>query len=158
MKGRNSCVCELSVISLARQFSRTLTSYVYLRRSRRKSGQFNAYVTSTGRPETPSRFSDIEGIFRKENSTVTPSRSTLRRHMFVPLCLFILARLSSSSRDAFFPSILWAGSLSLARTLPTPLAKGSSGAWSILLMAHTRVVVDLGLKDRAAPPLLYKRI
>jgi len=53
----------------------------------------------------------------------------------------------------FFPSILWAGSLSLARTLATPFAKGSFGAWSILLMAHTRVVADLSLKARAASPL-----
>lgn len=82
-------------------------TYRYLRKSRRKSGQFNACVTSTGQPKAPSRSSNIEGIFGKENSTVKPSRcSTLRRHVFVPLCLFALTRLSSSSLAMLFFHLL----------------------------------------------------
>lgn len=108
------------------------------------------------RPETPSH-SDVEGIFEKENCAVTPSRwSTLRRHMFVLLCLLALARLSSSSCDpssTFFFSILRIGTLSLAWTLLTFHAKGTTGAWSILLMARTRVVVDLDLKNCVMPAL-----
>jgi len=57
-----------------------------------------------------------------------------------------------------FFHVFFEPALSPARTLATPLAKGSFGAWSILLMTHTRVVVDLGLKARAALPLLYKRM
>lgn len=149
---------EFPVIQPARQFSRTLTSYhVYLRKSRRKLDQFNACAISTGRLETPSRSLNIEDIFGKENSAVTPSRcSTLRRHMFVPLCLIALTSLSTYSLAMLFFHLFYGPALYLS--LPTPLTKGSSGAWSILLMVHTRVVVDLGSKNRAASSLVNKRM
>lgn len=108
-------------------------------------------------------YSDTEGIFGRENSSViyVPSfdGSTLRRHMFL-LCLLALSRASLHllaifpMTYIFFSSILPANSLSLAWTLPAPFAKGTTGAWSILLMV--RVAVDLGLKNRVV--YLHRRI
>lgn len=106
-----------------------------------------------GRPciRTPKVF------FEKENSAVIYLLSIVARFEDICsclLCLLALTSLSSSPSDPssdvhfFFSSILPADSLSLAWTLPAPFAKGTTGAWSILLMAHTRVAVDLGLKNR----------
>lgn len=94
--------------------------------------------------------------FGKENSTVIHLLSMVAR--FEDICSFFCvcspSRASlhlswqSLRRTFFFSSIIRADSLSLAWTLPAPFTKGTTGAWSILLMAHTRVAVDLGLKNR----------
>lgn len=115
------------------------------------------------RPGTP-LYSDTEGIFGKENSAVIHLLSMVAR--FEDICSSFCACSPSRTslhllaiplRRTFFFSILRADSLSLAWTLLVPFTKGTTGAWSILLMAHTRVVVDLGLKNRVVCLHCHKR-
>jgi len=98
-----------------------------------------------GRPGTPSQYSDIGDIFSEENSALTPPRcSTLSRHMLVP---FVPARprehLLAAPPTALF-SVYSPARLFISRldATWTPFAKGTIGAWSILLMVRTRVVAD----------------
>lgn len=114
-------------------------------------------------PETPSQYSDIGDIFGKENSAVTPSRVARFEDICSSLlCVLALAslvlRISSRPHRRFF-SVYSPGRvfISLLDRLPTPFAKGTSGAWSILLMVRTRVYPVAELVSSKEDPLLSRR-
>lgn len=109
------------------------------------------------------RASDVEDIFRPAAAALRRVRRVSARHEDIcrPFVVLLASRFSSSSsssrtRDpsaaSFFPppSIL-PGRFFISRSLGRyrrPFTKGTSGAWSILLMARTRVAVDFGNSRR----------
>ena len=97
-------------------------------------------------------------VLRKKIAPLLPSRSTLRKYIFVSLCLFTLIRFSSRDTFFLFSAMALRLFISCSNATDAPCEREGFGAWSILLMAHTRIVVYLSLKDCAVPSLLYKRM
>lgn len=105
MKGRIICMCISQWVSgnmaspAIFQDVNFISTYVYLRRSRRKSGQFNACVTSIGRPGTPpSSFSPTSRVFLGRK--VAPLYLLVVAR-FEDICLFLCA--CSPSRGSPHP-------------------------------------------------------